>query len=147
MLGIKTAQLDAWRDYTSALLAMVQPPVRPALNGADNQQPSNNANAQSEARLPGERMADRAIERADQARTVQEAAAALRGVLTPEQMEKLAGLNRQMMRHGPDGRDGGPRGPGRHHGNRPDMQRPAPTDDNGQDMTAPDDQDQSQTDE
>lgn len=151
ILGIKSAQLDVWRDYTSAFLALTEPPQRPDFgpgpgsgpqpapqpDGETPPQPGQQP-AVREARLPGEGLADRIIGRADKARTFQQAAEALRGALAPDQLEKLTRLESEMMRGSPGGHDRGPHG----HQRRgtwpqPGFERPADLED-GPEAAAPD---------
>lgn len=93
LLGIRSDQLDVWRDYTNALLALVTPPDR------------TRAKPDGDALARQERFADVIAAKAAQAETLKSAIAALRTKLSPEQIEKLnragPGLRGAAFRHGP----------------------------------------------
>ncbi|MEG6508669.1 Spy/CpxP family protein refolding chaperone [Methyloligella sp. 2.7D] len=103
-IGIRAEQLDTWRDFTDAMLAMMQPPAPPAPDAAPN------PDEKPEAFSMAEGFADRAIERADKAEALKKAIAALRETLTPEQLAKVQAHEARM--HGPHGGFHGGFGPG-----------------------------------
>ncbi|MEO9340427.1 hypothetical protein ABFT80_23730 [Mesorhizobium sp. SB112] len=134
-VGITAGQLDAWRAYSSALIAFFEHPEQDRGSGGphrEERQPS--ATTQEQRPQPGdtasrpllaERLADRTIAQTGKAETLKAAVAALRSALSGEQLDRLTKAERAFAPHdhqrGPAGKDAGHRG-------RPGDDLPPPSD-------------------
>lgn len=130
-LGITAEQESAWRAYTSAVLALAEPPTPPAPAGMAEQSGATRETGVAPAAgatppLMSELLARQMVARAQEAQTLLDAIQGLRGALTPEQLAKLARIEPEFA-PGPRGmHDGGrmeDRG-GKHGGPQPDRGRP-----------------------
>ncbi|WP_337269923.1 hypothetical protein [Oryzifoliimicrobium ureilyticus] len=92
LIGVRTAQLDAWRDYTDALFNFLAFPARqplspPSVNGSFEQTPDRNSDKPTG--LFGERIAAGFLDRGVKAAALKDKAASLRKVLSSDQLARL----------------------------------------------------------
>ncbi|WP_245472283.1 hypothetical protein [Rhizobium jaguaris] len=99
LIGVRVAQLDAWRDYTAALTDFLDfpshMPPRP-FSGAETKPSGPDIGEKKSPGLFGEEIADRMLDQAIKARVLKDKAAALRAVLTADQLEKLEDAERSL---------------------------------------------------
>ena len=86
IVGIQSAQLDAWRRYTSTLLAFVdRSPAGPGTESLPEKPRDEPGKPHERPPLTADRMADLAIERGAKAQIFKQARTALLEVWTPDQ--------------------------------------------------------------
>ncbi len=90
-LGIRTDQMDAWRGYTTALIALL--PSGERLGRWRDEKKRADAQAFDLA----QDIAGAAIQRAEKARALQDAVSKLKAVLTPEQMSMAKQMQEKLV--------------------------------------------------
>jgi hypothetical protein len=111
-IGIRSNQLDAWRDFSDGLIAVMS--AKRPFGGPDAAE-AKGATADAKPFDRARRLADNAIERGKSAEALKLAIDALSAKLTPEQLEKVTKIEERIaqMRRGPK------RHFGRHDGSFP----------------------------
>lgn len=120
-LGVTPEQLGPWRAYTTALIDLVSP-------GPERNPPpaSGDSKAKPEPRLAGEELAGIIAQKAEKAKALQDAVATLKPKLSPQQVLKLAELERALMPPPPPGPRHGPAERGGFASPHGDMRPPVP---------------------
>ncbi|OYX11120.1 MAG: hypothetical protein B7Z15_12400 [Rhizobiales bacterium 32-66-8] len=90
-LGIRTDQMDAWRSYTTALIALLPSGERLGRWTDETKR------AEAQAFDLAQDIAGAAIERAEKARALQDAVSRLKTALTPEQMSLAKQMQEKLV--------------------------------------------------